>query len=131
MSLIEIITLAISIISLVAVIYQSINLKLTIESQIYQSFITNSLEIDKVLVEHPHLRKYVYYNEEVNDNTENLDEIMSLIELIIDTTENVEVYKKYIPKSRRDGWLVFVEDMKKTSAYKYYMKKHFLWFEEK
>ena len=43
MSLIEIITLAISIISLVAVIYQSINLKLTIESQIYQSFITNSI----------------------------------------------------------------------------------------
>ena len=52
----------------------------------------NSLEIDRLLIEHPELRKYVYYGENVDENTENLDQLMSLIEFIVDATENIEVY---------------------------------------
>ena len=52
------------------------------------------------------------------------------IELVIDVSENIEVYKKYIPKSRREGWFNFVKDTKKTPAYKFYMEKHKEWYKE-
>ena len=68
---------------------------------------------------------------EHRDTVENIDEIMSFIELIVDITENVEVYKKYIPRSRKKGWMRFVYDVKHTPAYEYYMKKHQLWYEVK
>lgn len=125
----NIVTLLISVISLFAVIYQNHNLKQTINSQIYQNFVANSLEIDRILIEKPWLRKYVYYGEPVNEETENLDEILSFVELIIDISENIEVYKNFIPKSRKKGWSRFVDDMKSTPAYKFYMEKNHNWYE--
>lgn len=118
----------ISIISLLAVLFQSIILKKTIDNQIYSSFISNSVELDKMLIEHPYIRKYVYDNEPVTYETENLEQIMSAVELAIDITENIEVYSKYIPKSRRQGWLKFVTDIKKTYAYTFYMERYGEWF---
>lgn len=127
----EIITIVISVISLIAVIYQGIILKITIGNQIYDSFIGGSVELDKILIERPYLRKYVYDNAPVSEDTENIDEIMSTIELIVDLTENIGVYKKYIPKSRADGWLKFVQDTRETNAYKFFMSKYGEWFEVK
>ncbi len=124
----DIITLVFSALSLVFVVYQCVNLKQTIKSQIYQNFVANSLEIDRILIEKPYMRKYVYYGEPIDENTENLDEILSFIELIVDVSENVEVYKKYIPASRREGWLTFINDMKETQAYKFYIEKHKEWY---
>jgi len=131
MDMIGIITTVVGLVSLIALIYQSYNLRVTIGNQIYQSFVGNSVEIDKILTEYPHIRKYVYDNEPVDNNTEDLDRIMSVIELIIDITENIEVYKKYIPITRRDGWLQFVKDTQSTSAYKYYLARYRKWYEVK
>lgn len=129
MDILGIVTSILGLTSLVALIYQSINLRTTIGNQIYQSFICNSVEVDKILTEYPHIRKYVYDNTDVDDDTEDLDRIMSVVELIIDITENIEVYKKYIPKSRLEGWMQFVKDTQNTPAYHYYMKKYGKWFE--
>ncbi len=130
MDFFDAVTLIISVASLAGLIYQSINLKQTINSQIYQNFVANSLEIDRILIEKPELRKYVYYGEPIDENTENLDQILSFIELVVDISENIEVYKKYIPKSRKDGWFAFVNDLKKTPAYEFYMTKHKEWYKE-
>lgn len=130
MSFFEIITLVISALSLFLVVYQSVNLKQTINNQIFQSFVSNSLEIDRILIEKPYLRKYVYYGEPVDEHTENIDEIMSLIEMVVDISENIEVYKKYIPKSRKEGWLTFVNDLKSAPAYAFYHEKHSSWYKE-
>ena len=42
--------------------------------------------------------------------------------------ENIDVYKKYIPANRRDGWLQFVHDMESSSAYIFYMEKYSTWY---
>ena len=54
----EIVALVISIISLVAVFYQNFKTKVTLDNQIYSSFVANSLEIDRMLIEHPEVRKF-------------------------------------------------------------------------
>lgn len=129
--IIEILAIVISVISLFAALYQSLGLKRTLDNQIYESFISNSLEIDRLLIEYPEMRKYVYYGEKVDENTPDLDRIMSIVEFVVDAVENIEVYKKYIPKNRREGWMKFVRDVTHTPACEYYNKIHGTWFEVK
>ncbi|MBQ9428687.1 MAG: hypothetical protein IJU41_03985 [Clostridia bacterium] len=129
--ILEIVAIAISLISLVVALLQSLALKKTLDNQIYESFVSNSLEIDRMLIEHPEIRKYIYYGEPIDENTPDLNRIMSVIEFVVDAVENIEVYEKYIPKSRRDGWLKFVYDVTHTPAYEYYSKKHGKWYEVK
>lgn len=131
MDVFNVIATIVSVASVLALIYQTVNLKQTINSQIYQNFVANSVEIDRILIDNPELRKYVYDGAPVDDNTENLDKILAMIELIVDITENLEVYEKYIPKSRRDGWMRFVQDVKNTPAYEYYMKRNQAWYVKK
>jgi hypothetical protein len=131
MDVFNVIATIVSVASVLALIYQTINLKQTINSQIYQNFVANSVEIDRILIDNPELRKYVYDGAPVDDNTENLDKILAMVELIVDITENLEVYEKYIPKSRRDGWMRFVQDVKNTPAYEYYMKRNQAWYVKK
>ena len=89
-----------------------------------------SLEIDRLLIQYPHLREYIYGNKEVNENTPELNQLMSFVELILDITENIELYEQYIPKSRRAGWMKFVNDITSTNAYHFFMKKHASWYEK-
>lgn len=130
MLIFEIITAVAAIAGLIGLIYQSANLQETINSQIYQNFVAHSLEIDHILIERPYLRKYVYYNAEIEEDMdpERLDELMSFIEMIVDISENVEVYKRHIPKSRREGWMKYFHDVQSTPAYAYYMAYHAAWY---
>ncbi len=127
----EIAALIISIISFIAVLYQNLKMKATLDNQIYASFVNNSLEIDHILIEYPEIRKYVYGGAPVDKNTPDIDRMLSVMELIIDVTENIEVYKRYIPKTRRDGWLAFVKDVKGTPLYEYYQCTYSSWYEVK
>lgn len=129
--IIEIVAIVISVVSLSAALYQSVGLKRTLDNQIYETFISNSLEIDRLLIEYPEMRKYVYYGEKVDENTPDLDRLMSIVEFVVDAVENIEVYKNYIPRNRREGWLRFVNDVTHTPAFEYYMKIHGKWFEVK
>lgn len=125
----EVISLVISILSVVVVIYQSIVLRKTIGNQIYESFIDNAVELDELLIHNPELRKFIYHDEPINEEkNSDLDKIMSAVEMVIDITENIDVYKKYIPVNRRDGWLKFVKDMESSSAYKFYMERYSTWY---
>lgn len=123
------ISLIISVISIFGLIYQSIILKATIDNQIYQSFVSNSVKIDEMLITYPELRKYVYDNEPIDESTPDLDRVMSMVELIVDCMENIEVYKKYLPRNRKSGWLQYVIDIKNTPAYEFFTKKNGGWFE--
>ena len=127
----EITAIVISLVSLFVALYQSYGLKKTLDNQIYESFISNSLEIDRLLIEYPEMRKYVYYGEKVDENTPDLDRLMSIVEFVVDAVENIEVYNKYIPKNRREGWLKFVRDVTHTPAFEYFNKIHGKWFEVK
>ena len=129
MSGLDVIAIIVSLASLLFVVYQSAVLRTTLHNQIFESFVDNSLKIDDILITYPELRKYIYYGAEVNESTPDLDRIMSVVELIVDTLENLDIYKKYIPKDRLPGWINFMEDMKKTPAYRYYCKKHSSWYE--
>jgi len=89
------------------------------KSQVYQNFVTNSMEIDHILIEHPEMRKYVYSDAEIGADVD-MDLLMGIEELIVDVVENAEIFRDQIPEDRRIGWDKFIKQVKGSSAYQKY-----------
>ena len=112
-----------TLVTLIVLLYQVRMQTVSTDNQVYQNFVSNSLSIDNVLIEHPEMREYVYGDTPIDPKKVDVPLLMSIIELMIDVMENIEVFKKQIPKERLGGWMNFVSDVKQSSAYKYYMSQ--------
>lgn len=86
-------------------------------SQVYQNFVNNSLEIDRMLIQYPQFRKYVYGNDPLSKNDPDYDLIMGIEKLVVDVVENIKVFENEIPAKYIDGWMNFVKDVESSSAY--------------
>ena len=110
-----------AIIALLLVVKQMHQLDETLRSQVYQGLIDNSLKIDELLIEKPEFRKYVYGQEMLDENTPDLDRIMSVMEYMVDVVDNVEAQEGFIPKAEKPGWRHFAKDVLGSPAAKYFM----------
>lgn len=126
---IQILTITFSAITLVFLLYQSKVQTTTTKNQIYQNFVNNSLEIDRMFVAHPEFRAYIYGNKEIKPEEVDIELLMSATELFIDAVENIYVFEDDIPKNRRDGWLKFAKQVESSSAYAFYLKNNGEWYE--
>ena len=86
-------------------------------SQVYQNFVNNSLEIDRMLIQYPQFRKYVYGTDPLSKNDPDYDLIMGIEKLVVDVVENIKVFENEIPAKYIDGWMNFVKDVESSSAY--------------
>lgn len=126
---IQILTITFSAITLVFLLYQSKVQTTTTKNQIYQNFVNNSLEIDRMLVEHPEFRAYIYGKKEIKPEEVDTELLMSATELVIDAVENIYVFEDDIPKDRRDGWLKFAEQVEGSTAYRFYLDNTKGWYD--
>ena len=126
---IQILTITFIAITLVFLLYQSKVQTTTTKNQIYQNFVNNSLEIDRMLVEHPEFRDYIYGTKKIDENEVDTDLLMSATELVIDAVENIYVFEENIPKDRRDGWLKFAKQVEESTAFEYYLKNTKGWYD--
>ena len=101
------------------------NAKYGDKNQIYQSYVQNLIEIDKILIKNPEFRKYIYGSTEVNDNTADVDKLMGIMEIISDV---IYVDPRFIPKNRKEGWKCYSEQVKKSSAMLYFNSKYGSWY---
>ena len=117
-----------TIITILFLFFQSRAMTLSTRNQVYQNFVSNSLEIDRVLIEYPQFRKYIYGNEPLDRSNPDWDKIMGIEELIVDVVENIEVFKNEIPANRIDGWMEFVAQTRSSSAYKEFRDNYSKWY---
>jgi uncharacterized protein len=124
----QVITALTAVIALLLIVKQMRQLDKTLRSQVYQGLIDNSLKIDQLLMEKPEFRKYVYGGEKVNENTPDIDRIMSMTEFMVDVVDNVKAQEAIIPKAEKPGWSHFTQHVVRSPAAQYFMQKHGLWF---
>ena len=120
-----------AIVAILFVIKQTRQLDNTLQSQVYQGLIDNSLKIDELLMEHPEYRKYVYGNEPINENTPDIDKIISVMEFMTDIADHVLTQEEFIPKSERIGWRIFAEEILSSPAARYFLEEHGTWYSGK
>ena len=114
--LLEYITGAATLISFVAVIlnvllvcvnifsYKTLNNQL--KNQLYASFIKDVLEIDKILIKYPEYRKYIVESDPLPKymKSDDLNRLLSIEEMVIDSMENVAAHLSKIPKNQSRTW---------------------------
>lgn len=120
-----------TIVTILFLFFQSRMQTLSTKNQVYQNFVSNSLEIDKVLIQYPQFRKYIYGNEPLDTSNPDWDQIMGIEELIVDVVENIEVFMNEIPANRIDGWMEFVAQMRSSSAYREFKNNYSKWYKTK
>ena len=128
-ALIQLVATAITLLTLVFLYLQIRVQIISTNNQVYQNFVNNSLEIDRILISYPEMRQYVYSDVHIDPEKVDIPRLMSITELLIDVMENIEIFKEQIPKDRIDGWMAFVDAVKNSSAYRMYMDIHGSWYE--
>lgn len=124
----QVITAFTAVIAILLVLKQMRQIDKTLRNQVYQGLIDNSLKIDALLMEKPELRKYVYGEEKVDENTPDIDRIMSLMEFMVDVVDNVKAQEAIIPPAEKPGWRRFSRDVLSSPAAQYFIQKHRPWF---
>ena len=81
-------------------------LKDQLENQLYASFIKDVLEIDKILIKYPEYRKYIVESEPLPKymKSDDLNRLLSIEEMVIDSMENVAAHLSKIPKNQSRTW---------------------------
>ena len=120
----QIIVAICTIVTLLFLIMQIRSQNNTLKNQVYTTFVNGVLEIDKILIQYPELRKYVVDKEPIDPSMDenNIARLMSIEELIIDSLENIETYKDCIPESELQTWEDYERSIKDTSGFKYYLE---------
>ncbi len=116
-------------ITVLFLVYQIRLQTVSTNNQIYQNFVSNSLEIDKALIAHPELRKYIYGNEPVDPEKVNVDLLLSVEELVVDVVENVKIFEKQIPRENLIGWKNFIRRVESSSGFEYFMEACGHWYD--
>lgn len=124
LDLAQIIVAICTIITLLFLIMQIRAQNNSLKNQVYTTFVNGALEIDKILIQYPKLRKYVVDKEPIDPNLteEEIARLMSIEELVIDSLENIEAYKDSIPESQLRTWEDYGASMKDTSGFRFYME---------
>ena len=127
-ALVQLIATVATLLTLVVLYIQIRVQSISTKNQVYQNFVNNSLEIDRILIQYPEMRQYVYSDTPINRESVDIPLLMSITELLIDVLENIEVFKDQIPRERIKGWMDFVTTVENSSAYKMYIEVHGSWY---
>ncbi len=125
----QLITSTATAITVLFLVYQIRLQTISTNNQIYQNFVSNSLEIDKALIAHPELRMYIYGNEPVNPEKVNVNLLLSVEELVVDVVENVKIFEKQIPRENLIGWKNFIRKVESSSGFEYFMETCGHWYD--
>lgn len=92
-------------ISLIVFIVTVLLLIRQLRIQTYQSVQQNLCVIDKCLIDHPELRKYINGNKQLpKEKNSEYDRVNGMVEMILDFYEHVLEQRKYMSKRRWNSW---------------------------
>lgn len=132
MNILEMIQLSASLATIVTIVFlflEQRKQKLAVNNQVYQNFVNNSLEIDRMLIAAPAYRKYIYGNASMDAlSAEELDYLMCMTELIADVIDNYDVFKDTIPEQKKEPWEKFVKTVTSSSAWNMFMQESGDWY---
>lgn len=118
--LISIISLPLLIISAIILFIQLRSSAKATISNVYQNVTYGAVEIDKIFIDNPELRKYFYYNNIYygNKTSELYDKISSIAEMFFDFADSVNTQIECMPKKKSypwETWKKYFKDLYKRS----------------
>ena len=96
---------------------------------VYQGIAAQMQDFDKLLIEKPNLRPYLYRNKPLPDDERERDEVLATAELLVDLADNVVAQSPLLPDHHRRLWDEYFRDMYRSSqAIREYWRDYGEWY---
>jgi hypothetical protein len=110
-----ILSLLVSVVSVMLVLYQIQNLVKSIHSQTYQRIYELMIQIDRFFIDNPKLKPYFYPNTSITLENVEKEKLLSVSEMMMDYFDNVYHQRACMPSHTFDGFREYMQSVFRSS----------------
>lgn len=129
MDIFNIVTVALSFMTLIALLYQSMSLTKSLKTQSYQHIITSQISVDRLFLEYPELRPFLYENVDLpNPDTELGRRARVVIDVALNVIDSTYQQRELIPDEMLNSWLHYASQVTNNKGVRQFLTEHPDWY---
>lgn len=129
MDIFNVVTITLSFLTLVALLYQSMSLTKSLKTQSYQHIITSQTSVDRLFLEYPELRPFLYDNIDLpNPDTELGRRARVVIDVALNVIDSTYQQRELIPDEMLNSWLHYASQVTNNKGVRQFLTENPDWY---
>ena len=129
MDIFNVVTITLSFLTLIALLYQSMSLTKSLKTQSYQHIITSQISVDRVFLEYPELRPFLYENVDLpNPDTELGRRARVVIDVALNVIDSTYQQRELIPDEMLNSWLHYASQVTNNKGVRQFLTENPDWY---
>ena len=129
MDIFNVVTITLSFLTLIALLYQSMSLTKSLKTQSYQHIIISQTSVDKIFLEYPELRPFLYENVDLpNPDTELGRRARVIIDVALNVIDSTYQQRDLIPGEMLDSWLHYASQVTNNKGVRQFLVENPDWY---
>lgn len=129
MDIVNIMTIVFSFLTLIALLYQSMSLTKSLKTQSYQHIIDSQTSVDKIFLQYPELRPFLYDNVDLpNPATELGRRARVVIDVALNVIDSTYQQRDLIPDEMLGSWLHYASQVTNNKGVRQFLTENPDWY---
>lgn len=129
MDIFNVVTITLSFLTLIALLYQSMSLTKSLKTQSYQHIITSQTSVDRLFLEYPELRPFLYENVDLpNPDTELGRRARVVIDVALNVIDSTYQQRELIPDEMLNSWLHYASQVTNNQGVRQFLTENPDWY---
>ena len=129
MDIFNVVTITLSFLTLIALLYQSMSLTKSLKTQSYQHIITSQTSVDGLFLEYPELRPFLYENVDLpNPDTELGRRARVVIDVALNVIDSTYQQRELIPDEMLNSWLHYASQVTNNKGVRQFLTENPDWY---
>lgn len=129
MDIVNIVTIVFSFLTLIALLYQSMSLTKSLKTQSYQHIIDSQTSVDKIFLQYPELRPFLYDNVDLpNPDTELGRRARVVIDVALNVIDSTYQQRDLIPDEMLGSWLHYASQVTNNKGVRQFLTENPDWY---
>ena len=129
MDIVNIMTIVFSFLTLIALLYQSMSLTKSLKTQSYQHIIDSQTSVDKIFLQYPELRAFLYDNVDLpNPDTELGRRARVVIDVALNVIDSTYQQRDLIPDEMLGSWLHYASQVTNNKGVRQFLTENPDWY---
>jgi hypothetical protein len=122
-------TVVFSFLTLIALLYQSMSLTKSLKTQSYQHIIDSQTSVDKIFLQYPELRPFLYDNVDLpNPDTELGRRARVVIDVALNVIDSTYQQRDLIPDEMLGSWLHYASQVTNNKGVRQFLTENPDWY---
>ena len=129
MDIFNVVTITLSFLTLIALLYQSMSLTKSLKTQSYQHIITSQTSVDRLFLEYPEVRPFLYENVDLpNPDTELGRRARVVIDVALNVIDSTYQQRELIPDEMLNSWLHYASQVTNNKGVRQFLTENPDWY---